>query len=1121
MYASGETIILSATDLVGYLECEHLLQLERRAALGELERPTRDDPELDLVSVLGEEHEHKHLERFRAEGRSISEIPDYGNSPEALKRAEADTLEAMRRGVDVIYQATFFDGRWLGKADFLLKTPTPTDVGNHGYEVADAKLARHAKTRALLQIALYSDHLGRLQGRPPEQMHLILGDDTTASFPVVDYVSYARVALARLEDAMVNSPQPTYPNKVEHCSRCRWLEVCDANRRKDDHLSIVAGIRRDQIKRLNLAEIKTVKHLADSPADLCVDGIGENPLRRLQVQARLQVVARENGGRLHELTDEQRPGIGLAALPEPNLGDLFFDMEGDPHYADGGLEYLFGIVELDAAGRPVFRSWWAHDRDQEKAAFEQFVDFVIQRWERNPGLHIYHYASYEPDALKRLMGRHATREQQVDEMLRKQLFVDLYRALRQGVRISEESYSLKSVERFYMPERGEAVKDAGSSIVQYERYRREQDQVILRELEEYNRVDCESTAQLRDWLEELRREASDGGPPLPRPQPRIHDPSEELRRAEAEVAELTAWLLEGVPEDAGGRTAEEQARWLLAQSLSWHRREAKADWWAYYSRLDKTDAELVEDRDSIGELKFVGELGRVKNSLVRRYSFDPEQEHKISEGDRPVDPRTQESPGTVCALDPERGYIDLKRRIGDDAPHPTSLIPARPYTTTEQRLAIKRLAERILEGGLGASGIEAASDLLLRRPPRAAAGTMNVLAMERTTLPVQGPPGTGKTYLGARMILDLVQRDRQVAVTATSHKVISNLLLAVLDAAKERGRSVRVMQRCDETDHCGHPLVECAENNEQVLKALRELKVDVVGGTAWLWSREEMTKTVSHVFIDEAGQMSLANVLAVSGAADNLVLLGDPQQLAQPSKGSHPEGADVSALGHVLGDAATLSDEQGLFLATTWRMHPDVCRFISLSSYDGRLQSEQGCEVQRVDAPGIATGTGLRYYAAEHWGNRTSSPEEAEIVRRLVADLTRGTFTDREGRVRRLRLADILVVAPFNAQVARVRGLLGEGGRVGTVDKFQGQQAPVVIYTVATSSPDDLPRNMEFLYSLNRLNVAVSRAQALAIVVCSPELLQVRGRSPEQLRLANALCLMVEMAQRISFDSGS
>jgi uncharacterized protein len=275
-----------------------------------------------------------------------------------------------------------------------------------------------------------------------------------------------------------------------------------------------------------------------------------------------------------------------------------------------------------------------------------------------------------------------------------------------------------------------------------------------------------------------------------------------------------------------------------------------------------------------------------------------------------------------------------------------------------------------------------------------------------------------------------------------------------------------------------------------------------------------MAGAIDTLFVDEAGQMSLPNVLSVAGSARNVVLLGDPRQLAQPSKGSHPPGSDLSALDHVLGSAATITPEQGIFLGTTWRMHRDVCEFVSRASYEGRLHPDESCNQQWVSAPGALTGTGIRYLPVSHWGNRTSSEEEAEVVTQLLGDLVRGEWRDRDGTVRLMRLEDILVVAPFNAQVQLVQAMLPQRARVGTVDKFQGQEAPVVIYTLATSSPDDLPRGMEFLFSLNRLNVAVSRAKSLAAVICSPELLRVRARTPEQLRLANALCLLVETAQK-------
>lgn len=1129
MHSADGLLILSATDLVGHLECEHLTQLERLAALRELKRPDRKDPALDLLSTLGEEHEREHLKRFEERGLSVAMIEQRDPSEEGLRRAEAETVQAMRDAIDVIYQGTFFDGRWTGRADFLVKVPDPSDLGPHSYQVVDAKLARHAKTRALLQVAIYSDHLARLQGLPPRQMHLILGDHSEHAYEVDHFVSYARMALKRLEDALAASPIQTYPDKVHHCAVCRWLDVCDQKRRADDHLSLVAGIRRDQIRRLRHAGIPTTTSLATSTGP--VEGIGQTALERIRIQAELQVEAARSGQRTYALIQEEIPDLGLGALPEPSAGDIFFDMEGDPYVLDGGLEYLFGAVSADG-GSFDYRSWWAHARGQERQAFEEFVDFVISRWRQDPNLHVYHYASYETEALKRLMGRHGTRENEIDSMLRGGVFVDLYRVLRQGVRISEESYSLKNVEHFYRPERTESVLDAGSSIVEYERWRREGDGNVLTQIEQYNRVDCESTSLLRGWLEDRRSEAMGYGLKLSRPEPREAEPDPALAAAEVAVHELAEALLAGVPDDRAARNDEEQARWLLAQSLSWHRREAKADWWAYFQRLAMTDEELIEDTEAIGGLEYVGDVAQLKQSIVHRYRFDPTQEYKIAVGDTPEDPRLKERAGTVVALDPFAGTIDLKRGMKRQRPHPTSLIPARPFFTTEQRQAVQRLAEHVIDQGFGAAGIEAASDLLLRSSPRIAgrprgepvadhsedpgvAARRVVVQLDRTCLPIQGPPGTGKTYTGARMILDLIAAGRKVGVTATSHKVIGNLLLEVMKASREEGRQVRMLQKCEDHEFCGDPDVEPTNDNGRVLTALATSSVDVVGGTAWLWSRAEMAGSIDTLFVDEAGQMSLANVLAVTGAARNVVLLGDPRQLAQPSKGSHPPGSDLSALDHVLGQSETITPEQGIFLRTTWRMHKDVCGFVSVASYEGRLHADESCNIQWVHAPGQLTGTGIKYLPIPHWGNRTSSEEEARVVVELFNELLRGEWRDRTGVVRPMRSNDILVVAPFNAQVQLVQAMLPEGGRVGTVDKFQGQEAPAVIYTLATSSPDDLPRGMEFLFSLNRLNVAVSRAQSLAAVICSPELLRVRANTPEQLMLANALCLLIETAEVI------
>lgn len=291
----------------------------------------------------------------------------------------------------------------------------------------------------------------------------------------------------------------------------------------------------------------------------------------------------------------------------------------------------------------------------------------------------------------------------------------------------------------------------------------------------------------------------------------------------------------------------------------------------------------------------------------------------------------------------------------------------------------------------------------------------------------------------------------------------------------------------------------------------------VGGGTAWLWSRPDAFETVDVLFVDEAAQMSLANVLAVSQAAKTVVLIGDPQQLDQPMQGSHPEGTDVSALDHILGGERTISADKGLFLEETWRLHPAICAYTSELFYDGKLRSKTGLEKQVIKGSGPVSGSGLYLLPVAHSGNQNCSPEEAQAVGRLVRAIlaSKATLVDRERQEKPITLDDIVIITPYNAQVFEVQQCL-PGARIGTVDKFQGQEAPIAIYSTATSSHADAPRGMEFLYSLNRLNVATSRAKCVSILVGAPQIFEAECRTLRQIQLANAFCRYLEMAKCIS-----
>ena len=448
MRYEGGRLAFAATDLSSHLACVHLTGLRRAVARGELARPTPyDDPRADVLRRRGIEHEQRLLQRFGAEGRTVETVISAGVpfAQQDRAAAAARTVDAMRRGAGVVYQGRLEDGdgRWSGYPDFLIRVERPSSLGGWSYEVVDAKLAREARGTAVLQLLLYSDLLQRVQGVEPESMHLALGGGegrVDASFRVAEYAAYYRAVRRRFE-AHADAPSATYPEPVEHCAICDWSRSCADRRRADDHLSLVAGITRGQRRRLVERDVTTMAALGAPglPVAPPVDGVGSAALARIRDQARVQVQARRQGRRIHELITPVEADRGLAALPAPSAGDVFFDIEGDAFAGDGGLEYLFGTVDRDCC----YEARWALDAAAERRTFEDFIDWLMSRWAQYPDFHVYHYAAYETTAAKRLMSRYATREDEVDRLLRGRVFVDLHRVARQGLRASVESYSIQ------------------------------------------------------------------------------------------------------------------------------------------------------------------------------------------------------------------------------------------------------------------------------------------------------------------------------------------------------------------------------------------------------------------------------------------------------------------------------------------------------------------------------------------------------------------------------------------------------------------------------------------------------------------------------------------------------
>jgi predicted RecB family nuclease len=1020
----------------------------------------------------------------------------------------------------VVYQAMLFDDRFVGFADFVV-------ADGDRYQVLDTKLARRAKIQALLQIAGYADAL-RSMGVPiANTAGLILGDRTTVDYPVDDLIPVYRQQRDHLRDLLdahlaSDAPVAWGDPAVTACMRC---ECCVPNVVEDDDVLLVAGMRMTQRETLTAEGINTVEELAASTGP--VDGMAASTLAGLRTQARLQVAERDTGAPQFEIADPD----ALGALPAKSPGDLFFDFEGDPLWTDDGvtwgLEYMWGVLDTGDKFTPL----WAEDRRTERKTFTDFLKLVRNRRERHADMHIYHYASYERTKLLELAARYGVCEDEVDDLLRADVLVDLFPIVRSSLRVGAPSYSLKALEPLYMGSdlRSGEVTNAAASITQYERYRALLDEGradeaagVLKEIRDYNEYDCRSTRRLRDWL--LLRAFECGVTHLTRPA----EKGEPVPPLDETAQTLMEFAGDGVSVD---RTAEQTAVALINTARGYLPRERKPYWWAHFQRLnhpvdewgDTSGVFLVENvvveegwhkpprkQKHRRHLRLTGVLqggtldGRPQALYNRPAPPGLDDEHPDRRAAHDV---TVREVVEVEGVPVEVLVEELEPESGQFTQLPMALTPAKPFRTAKLEEAIEALATEtaatVAEGRLPRCAVV---DILCRAMPTTLSGaglprldddvesiTAALLDLDKSYLAVHGPPGTGKTYTAARVIKKLVNdHGWSVGVVAQSHSVVAHLLNKIVDAgvdpalvAKKSSGDAQPADRFTVIGDDGHATF------------LAEHDACVIGGTAWDFANDARVASghLDLLAIDEAGQFSLGYTIAVARAAQNILLLGDPQQLGQVSTGSHPEPVDRSALGWLMEGHDVLPANYGYFLEQTHRMHPDLCRVDSALSYDNRLRSHPKTAERTLAGfePGVQT------LSVDHEGRSTSSPEEAVVIAAEIKRLIGARWIDEHGS-RDLAQSDVLVVAPYNAQVLQLRSALEDAGLsdvlVGTVDKLQGREAVVVFVSMTASAIDDIPRGMPFLLNRNRLNVAISRAMYRTVIVRSPLLTDYLPSSP-------------------------
>lgn len=1109
----NNNFIFSATDLNNHLNCKHLSTLNREAAEGIKTRPNYTNRTTEVLRQKGEEFEAAYLETLKQQGLSIIQIEK--DDPDAY----LNTIAAMAAGADVIYQGRLEEGQWQGWADFMIKVDKPASTWTWSYEITDTKLANHTKASTLVQIALYSHMLSGMQGLMPENMH-VMKPNGAESYRVNDYLGYVLHSRKKFLGAF-SDRNDTYPDPVGHCDLCNWWEHCNKKRRDDDHLGFIAGMGARQTNEVRQHQINTLEAMASVPIPIPftpAKGVAET-YEKLREQARLQHQSRMQQRPVHErLPLDEEEKLGFFKLPEPSHADIYLDLEGDPLVEPSGREYMFGWYHLGQ-----YNVIWAESADEEKAAFETFIDIATQIKSDHPDMHIYHFGAYEQSAFKRLMCKYATRENEMDTFLRSGTFIDLHRVVRHSIRAGVERYSLKDLEKYHGYIRQMDLRILSGFKAEYEVLletgrQAEATADARNAIVKYNEDDCISTHSLHVWLESERQLWIDEGFAIPRPAANPGDPSDKITAHQQRIKPLFDALMDGIPPEVNDRTEEEQAHFILANMLDWYRREEKSFWWEYYRIIELPDDELYDEKAVLIDLVFTGEQSQDKRSFVYTYRFTP-QEYDIRRGHSLCD-RNLKSIGIVVDIDRSACLIKIKKGPSLMDQHHPEVFLFEKFSATDKENSIIGLASWVFNFGINDQSREysAARDLLLARDPRTSSPVVETqnhiekaidwaLKLDHSILPIQGPPGTGKSYTAGKMIIGLIKQGKKIGVTALSHKVIESLLQSIWQMAEDKEIPIKMIQKVNERSGIVH--WEEATDSSRITNALGTH--DVIAGTPFMWAATGLMNELDYLFVDEAGQLSLIDTLSIARVAKNLILLGDPQQLKQPQQGIHPDGTEVSALEHILKQNQTITDLQGIFLGLTRRMHPAICSFDSDMFYEGKLFALSGLEKQAISGNTTFVGSGLRYLSVERTGNTNASREEVEAVVGIIQELTKGDvyWTDEDDVVHPLTLSDIKVISPYNAQVNAIADSI-PGLLVGTVDKFQGQEAAVVIYSMATSTPEDAPRGMDFLYSPNRLNVAVSRARAMFIMVANPAIFSPECKSPQQIRLANPFCGFLE-----------
>ena len=1105
--------LYSPSMLKSYLSCKYTIfneVNEKKLNLKKIELSKNDQLRLEKGNI----HEKEYLKELK---KKYKKVIDLKNSKLSKEEKVPKTIQAMKEGWEVIHGGYLKRDNWRGEFDFLIiNKDLKSKFGDYSYEVIDTKNSNKPKPDHIIQLGMYTYMLEETQGVLPKRFTIVLKDMVREDVQVNQVNEFFKTHRINYETFVKNGIDKTKPEKCSFCQICSWKEECEKIWIKEDNLNQIGGLTKIHLKKLLELKIDSASKLSKQDPKKNIKGFKPEISYKLITQARLQKEYEKTQVPIYEPNPINLIGVkGFNLLPEPSACDLYFDIESvEDHIYPGGLEYLFGIyyVEND---KEKFKALWAHNKDEEKQNVIKFFEFTKAHFEKYPSSKIYHYGSYETTALEKLTSLHKTKDVEYDHYMNLNKFVNLLNVNTQGIFISENSYSLKNIEKFYNFKRKGDVQKGDVSQEYYSEWVETQDQKYLDEIESYNKQDCISTIELHRWLLKIKPEETSW----------FTSKKEEMELRDREIK-----MIEYQNKVENSKIKNKRIKQLLSDIIGFYVRENKPSWTHFFKRRGKSDEELVEDPECVGNMKLNSEPTPEKKSLIYSYKFE-NQDFKLRKNKKSViannhDIEQKDFAGTILDIDYKTNEILLKRGTGSGIlPETLSIGPEKPRLNEKLILNTYNYIDSVLDNENNNSAL---NDFLNKEIPNIKGVKRgekllktndfnkeipNIISnLDNSYLYIQGPPGTGKTYQAANTILELLKKRKKIAVTGLSHKVIHNLLYEIEEMSTSPIKGYKAGDPEDEETVFKGKYIETYKDDprKSVFKQalLEETNGFIFAGTKFHLASSYYDQKIDYLFIDEAGQLSVADLICIGNIAKNIILIGDQNQLGQPIKGTHPNESGQSILDYLLEGKDTIPEDKGIFLNKTYRLNTKLNDFISSNFYEERLICDESNDQRLIkfDKKSRIKDSGIHFIEMNHSLNVQTSIEEFEVVRDLLKDMIGLEFDDK-GKTRKLTIDDFLIISPYNTQVNLLISKLEQSKfkspRVGTIDKFQGQQAPITIISMTSSDSDSLPRNKEWFFSRNRLNVAISRAQVASIILFNPKLLDNAPKNVDQIKLMN------------------